>query len=82
MANKLLALVGVGQGPLLRTKGLERPRLCVSGLQASGKVHVATDQHEFSVESNGVHDLHETDWVQVRAEGGDCKNVVCIVKGA
>lgn len=77
--DRLLALVGTGQGPLLRTRGIERPRLRVSGLQAGETVHVETDQHVFSFNEDGLHELHETDWVQVRAEVK--KAVVCTIHG-
>lgn len=76
--NQLFAIAGKGQGPLVNTRSLERPRLRVAGLQAGEKVRAETDQHVFEIGANGLHELHETSWIRCESEGA---NVVCLIVG-
>lgn len=78
MADRLLALVGKGRGPVLRTAGMREPRLRVHGLLEGERLTVETDSETLIIDKSGVHEIEVTGWVQIASEG-ECKDLICTV---
>lgn len=78
MADRLLALVGSGKGPVLRTARMKRPILHITSLSAEFEVNVKLEDRQLQFTQPGKYDLQETDWVEVQASG-NCSSLICTI---
>lgn len=79
MADRLLALAGVGRGPTLRTARMKKPTLCIRSLSEDFTVRVRQGDTVATFDKPGRHELPESDWMQVEGEG-NCTTLICTIQ--
>lgn len=79
MADRLLGLVGDGRGPLIRTARMRKPVLHIQGPSEGWQVKVECDSQTYTFDELGKHPLKETDWLQIEAQGDNCRSLICTV---
>lgn len=82
MANRIMGLVGPGQGPWIQTHVLEGLRVKVTGL-VDGVVKVIFLSSEIALYENGIHQVVEDEpMAKVEYDGPDTSMVCTFLSGA
>jgi hypothetical protein len=80
MVERLVALIGPGNGPQVHVKGFREPVLRIRQLTCGGHVVVVTDGQEQIITESGDHTIPEARWLQCR-HVGKSKKLTCVVTG-